>query len=336
MTLIASPAWEAVARGMCHQFLSCEDRSLLPLFAGESPLSSVLQPDFQKTFLFLARKDLVLEQGFSTLSAEVTWIRSRPDVAGRGWTYGQSSPENSQEAAQMKISPGPRPEDLNQPSEIQGANIRDFLFQKFASSTEDARRRPVPCWPIRINSQKSKVDCSEPFRGIANLNTSANLSAVLIHAGSGSPEKNWPLESYEKLADLCIQYGLSVFWTLGPADGFIKQALIQKGVLPAPWPIQDHNQAAQHFLECSLFELITVMRRIPMIMGNDSGIIHLGAAMGLDVLSIFGRSDPNLWAPDGRSANIYCAGSQDCFPSEKEVLEILDKQLKAVRSRPIS
>ena len=73
-----------------------------------------------------------------------------------------------------------------------------------------------------------------------------------------------------------------------------------------------------------------------MIMGNDSGIIHLGAAMGLDVLSIFGRSDPNLWAPDGRSANIYCAGSQDCFPSEKEVLEILEKQLKAVRSRPIS
>ena len=38
--------------------------------------------------------------------------------------------------------------------------------------------------------------------------------------------------------------------------------------------------------------------------GNDSGVTHLAAALGLPVVAIFGPSDPEKWAPRGDRVRI--------------------------------
>ena len=47
--------------------------------------------------------------------------------------------------------------------------------------------------------------------------------------------------------------------------------------------------------------------------GNDSGVSHLAAALGVPTVAVFGPTDPNVWAPRGPSVHTV-RGSAPCAP----------------------
>ncbi len=49
----------------------------------------------------------------------------------------------------------------------------------------------------------------------------------------------------------------------------------------------------------SLDELIRVLARTALFLGNDSGPAHLAGALGLPTVAVFGPSDPRIWKPLG-------------------------------------
>ena len=112
--------------------------------------------------------------------------------------------------------------------------------------------------------------------------------AILIHPSSGSPKKNWPLENFEALA---------------------KQ-------LPMPVEWIDHRFE-------SLLDLANWMRGASFYIGNDSGISHLAAAIGLPGLVLFGPTNPAIWRP--RSENIDVLRHQ---LSVESVLQQIKKRLR--------
>jgi len=95
---------------------------------------------------------------------------------------------------------------------------------------------------------------------------------AVIHPFSGSPRKNWPLERFRELA---VRLG-DVRWTAGPEE-----------VLPE----------AERFE--NLYDLACWLKRASLYIGNDSGITHLAAAVGVPALALFGPTDPAVWAPRG-------------------------------------
>ena len=50
----------------------------------------------------------------------------------------------------------------------------------------------------------------------------------------------------------------------------------------------------------TLVELAAALAECGAYLGNDSGIAHLAAAVGLPVVALFGPSDADVWAPRGR------------------------------------
>lgn len=111
---------------------------------------------------------------------------------------------------------------------------------------------------------------------------------ILIHPGSGSPRKNWPLERFEAMAQEFKEEGRAITWCLGPAE------------LESP-AFQTWTRSTQDEILTlsSLVELAGALANAALTIGNDSGIIHLAAAVGCPTLALFGPTDPAIWAPIG-------------------------------------
>jgi heptosyltransferase-3 len=97
---------------------------------------------------------------------------------------------------------------------------------------------------------------------------------IAVHPFSGSARKNW--RHFSELAALVSM----------PVRFFVSPEQIWSG-------------AAQHD---DLYILAQSLAKASLYIGNDSGITHLAAAVGVPVIAIFQASDPKIWAPRGIAA----------------------------------
>ena len=98
---------------------------------------------------------------------------------------------------------------------------------------------------------------------------------VIFHPFSGSPRKNWPLAYFENAA-AALSRRWTVGWTAGPDE-----------------PLDGATRFE------SLGDLAGWLAGARLFIGNDSGIAHLAAAVGVPVIAIFGPTDERVWAPRG-------------------------------------
>ena len=63
----------------------------------------------------------------------------------------------------------------------------------------------------------------------------------------------------------------------------------------------------------SLPEAAAVLARAALYVGNDSGMTHLAALLGVPTVALFGATDPRVWSPRGRRVEIV-AGTAPCSP----------------------
>ena len=110
---------------------------------------------------------------------------------------------------------------------------------------------------------------------------------VAIHPGSGSTAKNWPAERFAEVARTLRERGASVIIVEGPADAGAA-ALLREALRGETLPE----------LRCvELPVLAGALSLCDCLVGNDSGVSHLAAAVGTPVVAVFGPSDPRHWRP---------------------------------------
>ena len=121
---------------------------------------------------------------------------------------------------------------------------------------------------------------------------------VALHPGSGSPRKNWPASRYAELGSLlATRYQARILIIAGPADG---NALAEMRIRwRGPEPLVVEN--------LPLAQVAALITRCRCLVGNDSGIAHLAAALGTPTVALFGATDPRIWAPQGPAVAILSA-----------------------------
>ncbi|MBU1693361.1 MAG: glycosyltransferase family 9 protein [Verrucomicrobia bacterium] len=123
---------------------------------------------------------------------------------------------------------------------------------------------------------------------------------LALHPGSGSPKKNWPIDRFVELArGAGRRFGFSSFYLLGEADREIAA------------PLERAAPDAVVLRETSLTQVAAVLSACRMYVGNDSGITHLAAAVGLPVVALFGPSDEACWGPRGPPVRVLKAEGGD-------------------------
>jgi heptosyltransferase III len=144
---------------------------------------------------------------------------------------------------------------------------------------------------------------------------------IWIHPGSGGPKKCVPLEVITHLAEILRnETGLDLAITAGEADGFLKGLPLWEKLTRGPRTYLMENKP--------LIELCSELGGAGLFVGNDSGISHLAAGLGVPSTVFFIASDPIQWAPwvpAERLKIIDCRG-EGAFRSglEAEARGILD------------
>jgi ADP-heptose:LPS heptosyltransferase len=135
-----------------------------------------------------------------------------------------------------------------------------------------------------------------PFTGALPLLATTARDAItsgatLIHPGSGSRGKNWPMERFAELRRRLEALGHRVVWIRGPAEPDLPAEIPPDRVIDQP----------------SLRALAATLARSKVFIGNDSGVSHLAGAAGAPTLVLFGPTSASVWRPDGPRVHVVPA-----------------------------
>lgn len=126
------------------------------------------------------------------------------------------------------------------------------------------------------------------------------------------PAKQWPVEHYAAVANEMINQGYQV-WLFGSAK--------DKGTTESIKSLVDNNNQNCVFNlagETSLIEAVDLLAACKTVVSNDSGLMHVAAAVGCHVIGVYGSTSPKYTPPLARkvdivSTNIEC---RPCFKRE--------------------
>lgn len=138
------------------------------------------------------------------------------------------------------------------------------------------------------------------------------VKRVVIHPGSGSPKKNWPLSRWlDCLERWEVEAPLEITWLFGEAESDLPDKL------PEKWKALPHRVVCQKPLP----EVFGILRKTDLYLGHDSGISHLAAWAGARCGLLFGPTDPKIWAPPGERVKCWSRGGT--WPEPREWAEWL-------------
>ncbi len=120
---------------------------------------------------------------------------------------------------------------------------------------------------------------------------------VLIHPGSGSPQKCWPMDRFIQLVGRLRDAGRTVRIVLGDVEAERWDAR----------QIEQLSAAAEVLRPVNHVELAGHLAGASLVVANDSGPGHLAAVLGVPTVSLFGPTDPKVWRPVGPCVEVLHA-----------------------------
>ncbi|MHB1124573.1 MAG: glycosyltransferase family 9 protein [Ramlibacter sp.] len=114
--------------------------------------------------------------------------------------------------------------------------------------------------------------------------------AVVVHAPSMWPYKQWPIIHFEQLVAGLLAQGRQVVLT-GSGGGRDQECIAPLRALGQPPRLVDASG------RLNFNELAALLRQAALYIGPDTSVSHLAAATGMPVIAIFGPTNPLRWAP---------------------------------------
>jgi hypothetical protein len=125
---------------------------------------------------------------------------------------------------------------------------------------------------------------------------------VALHPGAGSKAKRWPIARFVSLAKHFVHTEKKRLLIIeGPAESGLAAQIEQE--------FTDDRMIIAKSLSLSL--LAAAIAKSELFVGNDSGIAHLAAALGIPSIVLFGPTLPRHWAPLGPDVRVLW-NPQDC------------------------
>ncbi|HEY0223902.1 MAG TPA: lipopolysaccharide heptosyltransferase I [Pseudolabrys sp.] len=146
----------------------------------------------------------------------------------------------------------------------------------------------------------------------AKLASQGPRYAVLLHA-TAQRDKEWPETHWIALGKALAQNGIDLALPWGTPAERLRSERIAAAVPRARVPARAPLDAVAQLIAGAQF-----------VVGVDTGLMHLAAALGVPLVAIFAGSKPSLTGPVG-GGSIAVLGAQGASPSVEEVREAVGR-----------
>ena len=123
---------------------------------------------------------------------------------------------------------------------------------------------------------------------LANKGVNSDDGFVLVHPGAGKKDNRWEPAKFAYVANhLSEKFGLKIAVTWGPIESELGQKVIE---------LLNDSVSVSGLKLRELAALIAVSK---LFLCNDTGVMHIAAAVNTPLVAVFGPTDPVEWKPIG-------------------------------------
>jgi heptosyltransferase II len=181
-----------------------------------------------------------------------------------------------------------------------------FIDKNAALALPDGAPLP-PEWPV----PQLRVGADEVSRFRQTKGLGEGM-AVALAPGSVGSSKRWTY--YPQAAKLLAKQGLDVWVVGGPGEQTLASEIVAAG-----------GPRVRDLTGSDLRNGILAMAAARLAISNDSGLMHVAAALGTPTLGIFGPTSPYHWAPlNGLAATVQTRTVVPCQPCHRPVCTMND------------
>jgi heptosyltransferase-2 len=161
-------------------------------------------------------------------------------------------------------------------------------------------------WPLpELNVARAESEAWQRQHGLTSSGP-----AVALAPGAVGPSKRWPASAYATLARRLIAEGFTVWVIGGPEEKSLAAEIIG-------------DTTARDLTGHDLRNAILALAAANVAVSNDSGLLHVAAALGTPAIGIFGPTSPWHWAPlNPLAATIESKTKVECRPCHKPVCRV--------------
>lgn len=113
---------------------------------------------------------------------------------------------------------------------------------------------------------------------------------LAVCIGSSRSYKNWPISAFAELCSMCEhELDAQITLIMGPREESVH----------SPSALRAFSPNVQRVTSIPLAEVAELLLTHSVYVGNDTGVSHLAALIGVPTVVLFGSTAPERWAPIG-------------------------------------
>lgn len=285
--------------------------------------------------------DWLVEESFAEIPGWHSAVNETIVVAHRRWRRDWWSAQTRNERAALRRRLAEQPYDIV--LDMQGLLKSAWLVRQtrgvshgldwksarepLASLFYDVRHR-VEFWQPAVIRQRQLAQqtfgyssVGAPDFGLARYHGQADAAPyVVIMPSASRDDKLWPAADWREVMTRLRREGLKLKLLAGSADETKRAHALIEGI-----------DGAEVLPRLSLTEVMHVLAGAKIMIGLDSGLTHLSAALGRPTIGIYRASTPTRTPLTGSGLN-FSMGDRGASPSLGAVLAVTDQALAAAQN----
>ena len=170
----------------------------------------------------------------------------------------------------------------------QGLPLMVERFAQLAEAPHDALQRPLPQPRLQVSAEQRQSVLDK-----LDLNLDQPV-AVFCPGAEYGPAKRWPVPYFAELAQTLRAQGYAVWLVGSPKDKEACDKIVALG-----------NDSCRNLCGATdLADAIALLSCADLVVSNDSGLMHLAAALDRPMLALYGSSTPRFTPPLSARAQV--------------------------------